>query len=190
MRSSEKVSFKNSKPFIVALVIVILGFATDTVSTLACGPEMRAYDLNPLIRHLSTKGYITWSIIRLALASVLLALGWPNRLLMREWVSRRGTWLALLVPFSYQATRTYFIAVLVMVIGPLKLMAGCSNLFLLSAGHSLLKTEVAMVVGILVGIFLANVILLWNYVLLGTIRRGGDTHGGGKKEAPCEPKKE
>ena len=148
----------------VSLGILALAFLADTASTLAAGPDMRAYDLNPMVRLLSTNGYIAWSVIRLLVAGVLLALYWPGLLLMREWIRRRGRWIALILPFSYRQIRGYVVATLIIAIGPLKLVAAGSNLFLLNTGHRLLPEDLTIGVGILLGLLTANVILLWHHL--------------------------
>ncbi|MFQ5656182.1 MAG: hypothetical protein ACE5G5_01420 [Candidatus Methylomirabilales bacterium] len=150
----------------VSLGILTLAFLGDTASTLAAGPNMLVYDLNPIIRHLSTTGYIAWSVIRLLIAVVLLTLYWPGLLVMRDWIARRGKWIALILPFSYRAVRTYIVAAVIIAIGPLKLVAACSNLFLLNTGHGLLQEEITIGVGVILGVLTANIILLWHHVLL------------------------
>ncbi len=160
------VPLRHSKSFMVSLGILAVAFLADTASTLAAGPDMRAYDLNPMVRHLSTNGYIAWSVVRLLTAGVLLALYWPGLLVMREWVARRRRWIALILPFPYQEVRTYILAALIIAIGPLKLVAAGSNLFLLNTGHRLLPEDLTIGLGILVGLLTANVILLWHHLLL------------------------
>jgi hypothetical protein len=85
---------------------------------------------------------------------------------MREWVARRRRWIALILPFPYQEVRTYILAALIIAIGPLKLVATGSNLFLLNTGHRLLPEDLTIGLGILVGLLTANIILLWHHLLL------------------------
>lgn len=161
----------NSKSFIVSVGILTLAFVADTASTLAAGPDMLAHDLNPIVQHLSTKGYVVWSVIRLLIAVVFLTLYWPGLLVMRDWIARRRRWIALIVPFSYRAVRTYIVAAVIIAIGPLKLVAACSNLFLLSTGHRLWQEEITIGAGILLGLLTANIVLLWHHVLLSRSER-------------------
>lgn len=158
------VPLRHSKSFMVSLGILAVAFLADTASTLTAGPDMRVYDLNPMVRHLSTNGYIAWSVIRLLIAGVLLALYWPGLLVMREWIARRGRWIALILPFSYREVRRYILAALIIAIGPLKLVAAGSNLFLLNTGHRLLPEDLTIGVGILVGFLTTNIILLWHHL--------------------------
>ena len=166
MRPSKLVLARRSKSFMVSVGILTLAFIADTTSTLVAGPDMLVNDLNPMVRHLSTNGYIAWSVIRLLIGVTLLTLYWPGLLVMHEWIARHGRWIALLLPFSYRAVRTYIVAALIIAIGPLKLAAACSNLVLLTTGHRLLQEEITIGLGILLGLLTANMLLLWHHALV------------------------
>ncbi|MFQ5847979.1 MAG: hypothetical protein ACE5IQ_09985 [Candidatus Methylomirabilales bacterium] len=155
-----------SKSFMVSVKILILAFLADTASTLAAGPDMLAYDLNPMVHRLSVDGYVAWSVIRLMIAVSLLTLYWPGLLVIREWIAQRGRWIALILPFSYRAVGSYIVAALIIAIGPLKLVAACSNLVLLTTGRRLLQEEITIGLGILLGLLTANILLLCHHTLL------------------------
>ena len=142
--------------------MLFLAFLADTATTLAGGPEMMRHDINPLVRPLSAVSYILWSAVRLAIGGAILMVFWPKRLEMREWISRRGKWTALWVPFPYRSLHTYVPAALVTAIGPLKLIAAGANLVLL-AGGSPPSGSLVLGTGIAFGLLSAQAILLWHH---------------------------
>ncbi len=150
-----------TKAFWVAGVILIAAFAADTATTAAGGRESISRDLNPLVRGLSVRQYVGFSFFRAAIAASILAFFWPGRLAKREWLRGRGTWLAVILPFPFEPTRSYLPAALVTIVGPIKLAAAGSNLAVLRGGPPF-PAAAALLVGICVGVILSNSLLLWH----------------------------
>jgi hypothetical protein len=172
MKPERSTATRYSRAFAVSAGLLILAFLADTASTAACGLERMAFDLNPVVRRLSLTGYLAWSAVRLAVALALLTLFWPARLTLCGCVRRRGPWLAIFLPFSYRKPRTYVVAALCCVVGPLKLAAACSNLFLLATDQGFLPREILIGVGLLVGVLTSNALLLWHSSLLSRVVQG------------------
>lgn len=165
MGASGQINAGRSRVFWVSAAILTLAFVADTGSTLAAGSEMLPHDFNPFVRGLSTEAYVAWSIVRLLAALAILTLFWPRRLLMREWILNGRKWLALVLPLSYRSIRSYILAALVLVIGPLKLVSASSNLFYLIIGRPLLREEPTLVIGVLLGVLTSNALLMWYHAV-------------------------
>ena len=152
----------SSPAFRVALGMLIAAFLADTATTLAGGTDMMQRDLNPLIRRLSPAAYILASIARLAIGVAILTVFWPRRLVMREWIARRGRWTALWMPLPYRSAHTYVPAVLVTAIGPLKLLAAGANGLLLAGGGPL-PIGWVLAAGAALGLLSAQAIMRWHH---------------------------
>lgn len=152
-----------TRAYVLAAGVLCFGFLADTVSTLAAGPEILAYDLNPLSRRLHFEGYVAWSGIRLAVGLVLLTACWPDSLVMRDGLCRRRKWIAGLLPFCYRDAKTYAVSYAVTAIGPLKAISAVANFRVVWLGTSGLPTAATIGLGTIAGILAGNVILLWHH---------------------------
>jgi hypothetical protein len=150
---------KGLKFFSVGVGMIVLAFFADSFSTLSFGHDALAYDLNPLIRGLSLFGYIVWSVIRMVIALGLLYFFWPGELREREWLTGCKPWAFILMPFPYRITKEYIITSVVLVIGPLKLVAACYNFLLYLTDMIVIDAIYILVTGIVLGFWIGNLII-------------------------------
>ena len=148
--------------FLAGCALITFAFALDTTTTILGGTEARLNDLNPMIRNMSSPTYLLFSFCRFLFAMAILLWFWPSRL------DKRFRWplLVFILPFSYRDAHTYFGAVLVLIIGPMKLAAAIGNRYVVQ-GEVLFMPDWALVVtGLVLGIIVSNALLYWHSRIL------------------------
>ena len=149
-----------SKGFWVAFLLLITVFVADTWTTFSAGVEARLADLNPFIRGISPTIYILSAVVRGIIAILLLVWFWPGKLIYR--FSENLIW-AFLLPFAYRETLKYFGASLVLIIIPIKAIAAWNNLQVLIGQKPILNHSLAIILGLLFGVFFSNLMLYFQY---------------------------
>ena len=145
-RQRMRASGIRGRAFWAALCLLGLGFAADTSSSLMGKWVQSAQDINPTVRGLGPGAYVLWSVARWVIATVLLCWFWPGR------EERSGV--------SHPSFSLVFAFVLTAV-GPLKLVAGAANLWLLVTGRPALPSLLSVAIGAVAGGAVAWVLLCW-----------------------------
>jgi len=135
-----------------SVAALFVAFLADTGTTLQAGTDGWALDRNPLVRTLSERGYILFSLGRAAVAVTFLSWFWPPGLVPRN----ESKPFLLTVPFGYRQPTLYFGAALVLVAVPLKLAAVCNNLLVISGYEPVV---ILLPLGFIAGVGFSNAIL-------------------------------
>ena len=141
------------------MLLLVLAYAADTITTLEAGNKIWQEDINPLIRNLTPTGYCISAVLRGLFAVVVLIWFWPSTLQVRN---AKHSWLALLVPFSYKNPVNYFGAVLIMIATPVKALAALNNFYLNRGIMLSLSPLVLILLGLLSGILYSNILFYWH----------------------------
>jgi hypothetical protein len=151
-----------------AVAALLVAFLADTASTLSAGADGWMLDRNPMVRALSERGYIFFSLGRAAVAVAFLSWFWPPGLVPRK----DSTTYLLMVPFGYRSPSRYFGAALILVAIPLKLAAFCNNLLVINGFE---PVPILLPIGFIAGVGFSNAVLFRQWKAARSEDRPGDS---------------